>query len=156
MNDAMKLLRRWSGLWVGEIETDKGEVLNSRLTFATTMEGHGSVVHAELMDPATGKLSRGLRMMFGVGPDSRMQTVAFSTRLGLFGLEQTPDDDDVIALTGVTDHGVQLNVTYREEDPDALMLMVFWRPHGTSLPRDAAPGLSGRVYRREPWRPEKP
>ncbi|MCG3184498.1 MAG: hypothetical protein ICCCNLDF_02619 [Planctomycetes bacterium] len=156
MSDAMKLLRRWSGLWVGEIETDKGEVLKSRMTIAPTMECRGSVVHAELTDPATGKLSRGLRMMFAVGPDQQMQTVTFSTQLGLFGLEQTPDDEDVIALTGVTDNGVQLNVTYREEDPDTMMLTVFWRPHGTSLPRDATPGLSGRLYRREPWRPEKP
>lgn len=156
MNDALQLLRRWTGVWVGECETDRGEILNSRLTFASTMDGHGCVMHAELTDPATGKLARGLRMIFAVGPDQRMQTVTFSTQLGLFGLEQTQDDDDVLALSGVTDGGVQLNVTFHEEDQGTLILMVFWRPHGTSLPRDARPGLHVRLFRRQPWRPEKP
>lgn len=155
MSNALHLLRRWNGLWTGEVEPDSGALLNVRITFSTAMEGHGSVFHVEVIDPASGGLVRGLRMLFAEGPDRVVQTVAFSTQLGLFGLEQTADDEDVLALAGVTESGVQLNVAFREEEPDTLMFTVIWRPHGTSLPRDARPGLFGRIRRRQPWRPEQ-
>lgn len=156
MNDAMRLLQRWGGLWSGELELESGALLNARVSISAAMDGHGSMMHVEGSDPVTGRLVRGLRILFAQGPDGLVQTVAYSTQLGLFGLEQTPDDDDVIAMCGVTEAGVQLNVTYREEAPDTLLLMVFWRPHGTSLPKDAHPALLGRIQRRDPWRPPAP
>lgn len=153
MSHALHLLRSWTGVWSGETEHESGAVLNIRIAFNSCMQGRGCVMHAEVTDPASGRLVRGLRMVFAQGPDGAVQTVTYSTQLGVFGLEQTQDDEDVLALTGITEGGVQLNVTFHLENPDTLMFSVFWRPHGTSLPRDAQPGLYGKLRRGRPWTP---
>ncbi|MCZ7607541.1 MAG: hypothetical protein M5U25_16035 [Planctomycetota bacterium] len=153
MSHALQLLRSWSGVWSGEIEHESGALLNGRVSVPPILEGHAMVMHAEITDRDTGRLMRGLRMVFAQGPDGVVQTLTFSTQLGVFGLEQTQDDEDVIAMMGITETGVQINVTFREEAPVTILLTVFWRPQGTSLPGVATPGLFGRVHRRAPWNP---
>ncbi|MCB9936456.1 MAG: hypothetical protein H6840_12280 [Planctomycetes bacterium] len=156
MSNAMRLLPRWYGLWTGTSEHESTATMSVRTNILPVMEGRGFAMQTEMFDPSTGTFLRGVRFALAVGPDGRVQTVGYSTEMGVFGLEETPDDEDVLALSGVTESGIQLNVTYREESPDTLMFSVFWRPHGASLGKNARPGLFGRIHRRQPWRPPAP
>lgn len=110
----------------------------------------------EMLDPATTQLLHGVRAMIAVGPGGKLASTGYSTLIGMMTLQQTPDDEGVLALSGVSMHGTRVTVTYLQESRDLMQFSAFWRPVSAKLAEDASQSLNCRMRRLQSWKPGTP
>lgn len=153
MKSILRWIQEWSGVWTGTGETQDGNAVLVRSSFFPLMEAAGTGVQIEMLDPATAQLLHGVRAIIAVGPDNQLQTTGYSTLVGMMTLQQTPDDEGVLALSGVSVQGTMVNVTYLQESSDLMQFSAFWRPASAKLTAAEGEAMTCRMRRVQPWKP---
>ncbi|MBZ0136016.1 MAG: hypothetical protein K8I27_06545 [Planctomycetes bacterium] len=131
----------WVGVWtgIGEAQAGMSTLVRTEVFYAAAGQGIG--FHFEAFDTEARNLYHGVRAVVVPAPSGVVRAVAWSSIHGPLILEQTPDDEGVLALAGESRAGNHISVTFVEEGPDELLFAAFWRPqHGGAKPD--APSMS--------------
>jgi hypothetical protein len=83
-------------------------------------------------------------------PERALRAVAFSTIHKAFLLDLLPDEEGVMALSGVTSAGNRIWVTFIQESSDALQFTGFWRAPGQPVDAPGLPRMSAQLRRLRP------
>jgi hypothetical protein len=118
----------WIGVWTGTGEAQAGMETLIRVEMFPAAAGTGLGFHFEAYDLQATRLYHGVRAVVAAAPSGALRAIAWSSIHGSLLLEQTPDDEGVLALTGTSRTGNQISVTFVEETPDQLLFTAFWRP----------------------------
>jgi hypothetical protein len=124
----------WLGTWGGSGQAQDGQAVRIRCTFETVVCDTALRMSFEATDLSGQTLYHGVVACLGPTPTGDMRAVALSTIHGNLLLEQTPDDEGVLALAGQSQQGNHLNVTFVPEAPGRLLFTGSWRP--PSVPPD--------------------
>ena len=152
----LRSVARWAGVWTGQASFNETATALMRNEICPILEGRAVSMDFEVYEPAGMQLVYGVRTVLAPDLDGSLKTLSFSTRFGLVQLEQTPDDQDVLALTGVTDEGVKLTVTMLPQDRDHMQLSAIWRPVGAGAASEEVQGVNGLLRRVTIWKPGAP
>jgi hypothetical protein len=146
----------WAGVWAGHGTLNGNDTMLLRNQLCLAFEGRGITMDFEVYEPSTMRLVYGVRTLLLQDLQGDLQTVTFSTRFGLIRLEQTPDDDGVLALSGVTDDDQKVNVTMVPQDDDSMQLNAIWRPAGVTVNSEATQNINGTLRRTAIFKPGTP
>lgn len=126
----------WIGVWTGAGEAQAGMPILVRNEVFAAVANQGIGFHFEAFDPGAKVLYHGVRSIVAVAPTGAVRAIAWSSIHGPLQLEQTPDDEGVLALSGASRAGNQITVTFVEEGPNELLFAAFWRPPGAKTDDD--------------------
>lgn len=138
---------RWSGVWSGKGKSEGGAATAVRVEFEPVHEGAALRLHLEVCDPTITKLQHGLRAILAPGKAGGLRAPAFSTVHGGLLLDVTPDDEGVLALTGVAGADKRAFFTFVEDSPDEMALTVFWRERRQKVSDPGLPRMFARLRR---------
>lgn len=138
MPDVMRIYGAWCGTWGGSGKAQDGRPVLVRMVVEPAVHGAALRMAFEATSPDGTQLYHGVVCCVGTGPTGAVKAATYSTIHGVILLDQTPDDERVLALAGDSEQGNRINVTIHEEAPDRLGFSAMWRPPG------AAPGPEQR------------
>jgi hypothetical protein len=133
MRNDLQRYMRWEGVWTGRGESQAGQVVIVRCEFSEALRGEAMGMHFEALDESLGILYHGVHAYLAPTRQGDLRCSAHSTIHGPLIFDRTPDDEGVLALTGMSVAGNQISVTFVEEDPTSLMFTAFWRPPNAAL-----------------------
>lgn len=133
MNQGITPYLAWLGTWGGSGEAQDGQAVRIRCTFETAVADTALRMSFEATDLSGQTLYHGVVACLGTLPTGGLRAVALSTIHGNLMLEQTPDDEGVLALSGRAQNDNQINVTFVQEAPGRLLFTGMWRPPGVPL-----------------------
>lgn len=146
MRNDLQSYMRWEGVWTGRGESQLGQPVLVRCEFNEELRGAALGMHFEAYDESLTTLYHGVRAYLGPAGDQKLACTAYSTIHGPLLLERTPDDDGVMALSGLTLAGNQISVTFVEEVDGSLLFTAFWRPPSMPL-HESLPRMHCRLTR---------
>ena len=156
MNATVSDYLGWVGVWTGIGETQAGQPTLIRSTFEFAMDGNGLEMHFEAWDPDVNVLFHGVHSVLARAPSGMLRALGFSTIHGPLILELMPDDAGVMALSGDSQTGNRISVTFVEEAPDQLLFTAFWRTPDQPFSSEATPRMTCTLKRGSPWKPGPP
>lgn len=143
MSDQLRHYLSWIGVWTGIGEAQAGMNTLVRIEIFQAVAGQGIGFQFEAFDTEARNLYHGVRAIITSAPSGVVRAIAWSSIHGPLILEQTPDDEEVLALSGESKAGNRISVTFVEEAPDELLFTAYWRPPhakpNDDLPRMAIP-----------------
>jgi hypothetical protein len=154
VNASVSDYMHWIGTWAGVGETQVGQKTLIRQTFKLAMDGTGIEMHFEAFDPALSVMYHGVRSVLASAPSGVLRALAYSTIHGPLLLELMPDDEGVMALSGDSQDGNRISVTFVEESADELLFTAFWRGVDEPVAGKDAPRMTCRLERSQPWKPD--
>ncbi|MBK9974289.1 MAG: hypothetical protein IPP14_05910 [Planctomycetes bacterium] len=128
MNQSITPFLAWLGTWGGSGEAQDSQAVRIRCTFETVVADTALRMAFEATDLTGQTLYHGVVACLGPTPTGQLRAVALSTIHGNLLLEQTPDDEGVMALAGIAGNGNHIMVTFVPEGPDRLLFSAMWRP----------------------------
>ena len=149
MSDDLRCYLPWVGVWTGTGEAQAGMNTLARTEIFSAVMGKGIGFHFEAFDTEARILYHGVRAIVVPAPSGVVRAIAWSSIHGPLILEQTPDDEGVLALAGESKAGNRISVTFVEEGPDELLFMGYWRPPH-SRPETDPPRMSIPLQRITP------
>lgn len=129
-HDPLARYWNWCGLWGGTGSAQDGRPVAIRMVVQRRLLDSTLGMHFEATSPDGAVLYHGVITAIGPTPTGQVRAATFSTIHGSMVLDQTPDDEGVLALAGQSLRGNQINVTIAEENPQHLMFTALWRPPG--------------------------
>lgn len=145
----------WIGVWTGIGDTQAGQQTLIRTSFALAMDGTGIEMDFEAWDTGASVMYHGVRSVLAPAPSGVLRALAFSTIHGPLILELMPDDEGVMALSGDSQAGNRISVTFVEENPEQLLFTAFWRRPDQPFASDDTPRMTCELRRAHPWKPPK-
>lgn len=114
----------WAGAWFGEGESAQG----ARLLVHCTLEPSlfDVALRMDLRLTEEGRVVFGVAATVGPALDGTLKAAGFGTLPGAFTLEQTPDDEGVLALSGTDLGGAKLGLSLVEENSNLLLFTLKW------------------------------
>jgi hypothetical protein len=155
LSDDLRRYLPWIGVWTGTGEAQAGMDTLVRTEIFQNLGGAGIGFHFEAFDGSATNLYHGVRAHVAPAPSGVVRAVAWSSIHGLLILEQTPDDEGVLALGGESRAGNHISVAFIEEGPDELLFTAFWRPPHTRSDPDA-PRMTVNLHRVAPLQVPRP
>lgn len=149
MNESLRQYLQWVGVWTGIGEAQAGMETLVRNEVFQAVAGQGIGFHFEAYDLEAARLFHGVRAVVAPAPSGVVRAVVWSSIHGAMILEQTPDDQGVLALSGESHAGNHITVTFVEEGEDELLFTASWRPPHTEPQRDA-PRMTALLRRVSP------
>ncbi len=137
---------RWEGVWTGRGESQAGQVVIVRCEFSEALRGEALGMHFEAFDESLGTLYHGVHAYLAPARQGDLRCTAHSTIHGPLILDRTPDDDGVLALSGLSVAGNQISVTFVEEHDGSLLFTAFSRPPSVPL-HENLPRMHCRLIR---------
>lgn len=128
MSKSLQRYLPWVGIWTGIGEAQAGMNTLVRTEVFQAVAGQGIGFHFEAFDVEARNLYHGVRAIVTPAPSGIVRAIAWSSIHGALILEQTPDDEGVMALAGESKVGNRISVTFVEEGPDELLFTAYWRP----------------------------
>jgi len=151
--DAMARFIPWCGAWGGTGQAQDGRPVRIHMTVDRALLGVALRMHFEATNPEGDTLYHGVVCCIGPGPTGLVRAATFSTIHGSMVLEQTPDDDGVLALAGENLRGNHINVTIIEDDLQHLTFAALWRPPGARTDDPRLGRMAAPLARLLPFRP---
>lgn len=142
----------WCGLWGGTGSAQDGRPVAIRMVVERQLLDSVLRMHFEATSPDGAVLYHGVVTSIGVTPSGQVRAATYSTIHGSMVLDQTPDDEGVLALAGESLRGNQINVTIVEESPGALMFAALWRPPGARADDPRLGRMASRLSRLAPMK----
>ena len=149
MSEGLRYYLSWVGVWTGIGEAQAGMNALVRTEVFQAVSGQGVGFHFEAFDTEARNLYHGVRAIVAPAPSGVVRAIAWSSIHGPLILEQTPDDEGVLALSGESRSGNRISVTFVEEAEDELLFTAYWRPPH-SEPDDGAPRMAIPLRRVSP------
>lgn len=142
----------WCGLWGGTGSAQDGRPVAIRMVVQRRLLDSTLGMHFEATSPDGAVLYHGVITAIGLTPTGQVRAATFSTIHGSMVLDQTPDDDGVLALAGRSLRGNQINVTIVEESANALTFAALWRPPGARADDPRLGRMTSKLQRLAPMK----
>jgi hypothetical protein len=118
----------WVGSWIGRGELRPGLPIVVRIELFAAQQGCGLGIHFEALDEKLQEMIHGGRAILSAAPSGVQRAVTWSSVFGPMLMERTPDDEDVLALLGRSETGVEVSMTMVEEGEDEILFTSYSRP----------------------------
>jgi hypothetical protein len=117
--------RSWIGAWLGSGRASDGTALTVQATVDPTLF---EVALRLQLHAVTVKGSTCCAIVAAIGPtkDDRLRGAAFGMPMGNIVLEQTPDDEGVLALAGQSPDVGRVSISLLREDEDLMQFTARW------------------------------
>lgn len=147
MSNKLANYTHWTGVWSGKGKTESGAGTVVRVEFEAVHDGAALRLHLEVCDPSITKLQHGLRAILAPTSAGGLRAPAYSTVHEGLLLDLTPDDEGVMALTGVAGPDKRVFYTFVEDAPDEMSLTLFWRERRQKVSDPGLPRMFARLHR---------
>lgn len=153
MNQRVSDYLGWIGVWTGVGDTQAGQQTLIRTSFALAMDGTGIEMDFEAWDTSASVMYHGVHSVLAPAPSGVLKALGFSTIHGPLILELLPDDEGVMALSGDSQAGNRISVTFVEENREQLLFSAGWRSPDDPLASEDSPRMTCNLKRARAWKP---